>query len=237
MIHAWPYLTDGRYINGGKRDISNDERRNSFLLEASGKLGVFVDEIVPFGDFSVWFYHGNPIVYYNRKTTELLLGNCGFETLTTKARISSLPGVYVRQKNHAWYNGEEPFVSRSQEISERIAQYFSEAIDIKFESYVRIDGWRGHTVPYFAVIGASDTGMWDDSPARSDTVESEIKSMQVLLNKKGIRSYVAHSVTSNVFCMKRWLIVKGKDFPAAVSAVRACSREIGEKKLVYIPFD
>lgn len=237
MINAWVYLTNGQYVNGGKRDITNDERRNSMLLEVSGKLGVFVDEIVPFGDFSVWFYHGNPIVYYNRKTTALLLGNCGFETLTTKERLSSLPGVFVRQRNHQWYNGEEPFVSRSQEISERIAEYFSDTINTKVESYVRIDGWRGHTVPYFAVLGASDTGMWEDSPARSDTVESELAGMQERLRKIGIRTYVAHSVTSNVFCMKRWLIVKGKDFPKAVNAVRGLSREIGEKKTVYIPFD
>ncbi|WNO06030.1 hypothetical protein [Rhodoferax mekongensis] len=83
-------------------------------------------------------------------------------------------------------------------------------------SYHKIDGWRGYQIPFGAVIGASDTGTWSDSPCPSDKVEAEIKQVQAELRKQGIRSRQKTGQTSNVFCGKRWLCVGPKDWDRAV---------------------
>lgn len=83
-------------------------------------------------------------------------------------------------------------------------------------SYHKIDGWRGYAIPFGAVVGASDTGTWSDSPCPSDKVEAEIKQVQAELRKQGIRSRQKFGETSNVFCGKRWLVVSPKDWDRAV---------------------
>lgn len=82
-------------------------------------------------------------------------------------------------------------------------------------TYHKIDGWRGYSIPFGAVIGASDTGSWSDSPCPSDKVEAEIKQVQAVLRKEGIRSRQKFGETSNVFCGKRWLVVSPKDWERA----------------------
>jgi hypothetical protein len=41
--------------------------------------------------------------------------------------------------------------------------------------YHKIDGWRGYPVPALAIVGASDTGAWDDSPCPSNEVKAELR--------------------------------------------------------------
>lgn len=93
--------------------------------------------------------------------------------------------------------------------------------------YHRIDGWRGYYVPELAVVGASDTGMYEDSPCKSDDAESEIRLFKDILSKNGIRSTVSYGTSSNVFCTKHWLKVGRKDFDKAAKIVLDVFNEHG----------
>ena len=85
--------------------------------------------------------------------------------------------------------------------------------------YHRIDGWRGYPIPALAVIGSSDTGEWDDSPAPSREVKAEIRRFQrEVLRPLGIKSRQRIGVSSNVFCAKRWVCVPRGSFQAAAQA-------------------
>ena len=79
--------------------------------------------------------------------------------------------------------------------------------------YHKIDGWRGYYIPGLAIVGASDTGTWDDSPCPSNLVKAEIRRFQCeVLQPAGIKSRTRYGTSSNVFCAKRWLVVDKKDF-------------------------
>lgn len=91
----------------------------------------------------------------------------------------------------------------------------------------RIDGWRSYMVPSRAIVGASDTGMWPDSPCRSDDVAEELKRFRrEVLRPARIRSRTVTGASSNVFCAKRWIVVAEKDFDRAVRLVKASSDAI-----------
>ena len=79
--------------------------------------------------------------------------------------------------------------------------------------YHKIDGWRGYPVPALAIVGASDTGGWDDSPCPSSEVKAELRRFQrEVLKPAGIASRTRIGHSSNVFCVKRWLVVNKEDF-------------------------
>lgn len=81
--------------------------------------------------------------------------------------------------------------------------------------YHRIDGWRGYRIPANAVAGASDTGMWEDSPAPSNKVAAEVRKVGRVLNAAGIKYRTRFGTTSNVFAGKRWIVVREGDFDRA----------------------
>lgn len=82
--------------------------------------------------------------------------------------------------------------------------------------YHRIDGWRGYSIPRLAIVGASDTGTWDDSPCPTPAVKAELaRFRRDALRPAGIRSRQVTGSTANVFCGKRWLIVAPQDYPRA----------------------
>lgn len=82
--------------------------------------------------------------------------------------------------------------------------------------YHRIDGWRGYSIPEYAVAGASDCGRFSDSPAPTDQVEEELKRFRrEVLRPAGIHSRLLAGSTSNVFCGKRWITVRAEDFTHA----------------------
>ena len=86
--------------------------------------------------------------------------------------------------------------------------------------YHKIDGWRGYSVPALAIVGASDTGTWDDSPCPSNLVKAELRRFQrEVLKPAGIASRTRYGASSNVFCMKRWLVVKQNDFDTAAKVL------------------
>ena len=186
------FLEKGIYTNNhGKRDDH----------------GIFQDEIVPIDDMTVWFYHGNPIALYDRRTGERLFSTCGWNTMTTKTRLNRLPGVHVYSQKGEVKGIEDSY----SEITKRIGH----------KLYERIDGWRGYQIPVFAVLGASDTGMWSDSPCPSTTAEEEVKDARAYLRHNGITSYEAFGETSNCFCMKRWTIVRGNQYKDAMRVLEA----------------
>lgn len=83
--------------------------------------------------------------------------------------------------------------------------------------YHRIDGWRGYSIPGCAVLGASDTGTWEDSPCPTPKVRAELHGfMKSALRPAGIRSRIRYGTSSNVFCGKAWVCVSTKDHARAM---------------------
>ena len=77
--------------------------------------------------------------------------------------------------------------------------------------YIRIDGWRGYSQPVNAIGGCNDTGMYDDSPCKSDVAEKEIKQFQKILRNNKIKYRTTYGNSSNVFCNKIYVCVNETD--------------------------
>ena len=127
--------------------------------------------------------------------------------MTTKDKLNALPGVRIHQEDYQWYlNGKlwdgswievktglfysdkkGLMVKRKIKAPEIDLSKVGEAFDLSTK-YVKTDGWRGYSQPEFAVAGANDTGMYEDSPCRSDVAEKELKSVISLLNAEGIKN-------------------------------------------------
>jgi len=85
--------------------------------------------------------------------------------------------------------------------------------------YNRIDGWRGYYVPACAIVGASDTGTAHDSPCPSGEVKAELARFgREVLHPLGIKYRTVWGNSSNVFCAKRWIVVKKASFNTAAFA-------------------
>ena len=92
--------------------------------------------------------------------------------------------------------------------------------------YNRIDGWRGYFIPACAIVGASDTGTWPDSPCPSGDVAKEIARFgREVLRPLGIKYRTRYGTSSNVFCAKKWVVVKKEDFEKAAVAALAWLKE------------
>lgn len=82
--------------------------------------------------------------------------------------------------------------------------------------YHRIDGWRGYTIPGNAIVGSSDTGEAEDSPAPSHKVAEEFRRFRrEVLTPAGIKARLRTTQSSNVFMIKRWLTVDPLNFDRA----------------------
>jgi len=81
--------------------------------------------------------------------------------------------------------------------------------------WIPLGGYKGYEQPANAIVGASDTGMASDSPSPSDVVQKELMVVKDTLNKKGIPVKLKTTSSSNVFMVKRWLVVKNNDFKKA----------------------
>jgi len=85
--------------------------------------------------------------------------------------------------------------------------------------YNRIDGWRGYYVPACAIVGASDTGTWSDSPCPTPDVKAELARFgREVLRPLGIKYKTSFGVSSNVFCGKHWICVNKASFNTAAYA-------------------
>jgi hypothetical protein len=92
--------------------------------------------------------------------------------------------------------------------------------------YHRIDGWRGYYVPRLAIVGASYTGEWEDSPCKGVDLALEINRFRrEVLRPLNIKSTGIWGESSNVFCQKRWVCVAEVDFIRAAEATVEWMRE------------
>jgi hypothetical protein len=83
------------------------------------------------------------------------------------------------------------------------------------KKWIRTDAWRGYYQLPYAVLGSSDTGMWEDSPCPSTEVNKELENFRAFLRSKGIGSTIKTDRSSNVFMIKRWVVVPKEDFAKA----------------------
>lgn len=75
-------------------------------------------------------------------------------------------------------------------------------------AWIASDGWRGYDEPFAAICGANDTGMWSDSPCRSDVAKRELGEAQAELLRAGIRTRLVTAQSSNAFCVHHYLVGK-----------------------------
>lgn len=80
-------------------------------------------------------------------------------------------------------------------------------------------------IPQFAVVGASDTGTYADSPARSEVAREELEGFRAVLRANGIRSRLGWTLSGNVFMTKRWVVVHSKDYAEASRLAEEYLRE------------
>lgn len=83
------------------------------------------------------------------------------------------------------------------------------------KGWVRTDAWRGYNQPLYAVGGASDTGMAEDSPAPSDKSKHEVTALSNYLRKNGIPTKKTIAGSSNVFKATRWVVVEPENYSKA----------------------
>lgn len=91
----------------------------------------------------------------------------------------------------------------------------------KAKKWVSTGGWGGYEQPKYAIAGASDTGSWSDSPAPSGKVLAELKDFANFLRKSwGFHVAMVTTRSSNLFMVKRWLIVPPEEYEGAKRIVQ-----------------
>jgi len=157
---------------------------------------------------SLWLF-GNKIAEH--KEDGLYISNAGWKSNTTKERLNGIPMVSISQKKGEWYlngnlwNGEwirvntmpPPLIDK-----DKVGKSFNTE-----KEWVNSGGYRGYSQPVYAVCGANDTGMWDDSPCRSDIADRELKETISVLKKHKIPTKKVTTESSNVFCIHHYVIV------------------------------
>lgn len=99
------------------------------------------------------------------------------------------------------------------------------------KKWVKTDAWRGYYQPSSAVIGASDTGLWEDSAYPSYEVNDELENFRTFLKHKGIGSRIKNEQSSNVFMTKRWVVVPSYDVEKAKQLAK---QYLKEKETKYL---
>ena len=144
----------------------------------------------------------------------LYVSNCGYKTRTTAERLRALPNVSLVSKKGKWIlNGEEwdgewrrvntnpqPFVSEFQ-----IGSMF----DLS-KKWVSAGGYHGYEEPRYALCGANDTGMWDDSPCPTEVSLRELKAVEQMLKQDKIPFKFVTCNSTNVFCVHHYLVTPPK---------------------------
>jgi len=71
------------------------------------KLDYNRDELRKDGDNIIYCLWDNPIATLNIKTGDLLLDDCGYQSITTKNRLNQIiPKTYIYQNKGDWYIGD-----------------------------------------------------------------------------------------------------------------------------------
>lgn len=105
----------------------------------------------------------------------------------------------------------------------------------KKTKYVRTDAWRGYLQPEFALVGWNDTGMFSDSPCKTDVGLSEAKLAKDFLKKNNIPFRTMTCESSNVFCVHHYLITPPEFYNEAMKKVIEWYSSVKEQtRLLYI---
>jgi hypothetical protein len=95
----------------------------------------------------------------------------------------------------------------------------------KKKVWVSINAWRGYQKPVNAIAGANDTGVYPDSPCKSNIRKDEIGRAKSLLRKNGIRFSTTWGQTSNVFCVSQYILVNPDDRQKATEVIEPIVNE------------
>jgi hypothetical protein len=167
---------------------------------------------------------GKSLFLFNNMIAEhredgLYITNAGWFSKATKERLNGLPGVNIYQAKKKWHlNGQEwdgNWIKVNDNPPPSINTEKAGKMWVLSQSWKKTDGWRGYGEPTFAVCGANDTGMWSDSPCRSDVAQSELMAVKAKLSKAKIPTKLVTCETSNVFCVHHYLVVRPIDKPVA----------------------
>ena len=196
MIDAYFFFINKKHTtNGAKKD----------------KDGNYQDEVMPFDEFAVWLYHGNPIALYEYETRRIYVSNCGWNTVTTKERLNSLPIPAITQKQFCWYQNGLPFEDKGEYIKARL------------KSVKAMDGNR----PPFCIAYCSDNGEWEDAWYPHKKVVEEVNDIVSFLKNKNMKPSVSIKQTGN-FCIRHQIVVPGNKWREAKEAMKSF-----DKKLMY----
>jgi predicted phosphodiesterase len=167
---------------------------------------------------------GKSLYLFGNKIAEhhadgMYITSAGWLTKTTKERLNSLPNVSIFQKRKEWYLNGEKWNGDWIKVSDSEPPAFDEKkVGTSFDTstkWVASDGWRGYSEPTYGVFGANDTGMWEDSPCRSDVAEAELTGAEKFLKSHDIPTKIMTEETSNVFCVHHYVIVPPKYYEKA----------------------
>lgn len=100
------------------------------------------------------------------------------------------------------------------------------------KEWMPTDSMRGGYFPKYYVAGANDTGMFSDSPCRSDIAKAELDMVRKHLRKHGIGTRSMWCESSNVFLIRRFIIVKPSDMDRAKALVSELIKNI-DTNLLY----
>lgn len=165
------------------------------------------------------YYHGNKIAEWRKDG--LYISNGGYTgnrgetgSKTTKEKLNTLPNVRISQVNFKWILNGKGWDGQWIKIEGvAIPEIDTRKNGLVFDltkKYVRIDSWRGYEEFENAIVGANDTGMWDDSPCRSDVAERELTAIAERLRSNGIETIQRICESHNVFCVHHYLIPMAK---------------------------
>lgn len=191
----------------------------------------------------VWQDHeGSHMAIFNNKIAwvtpsgELWIDACGWVSKTTRDRLNEVVGggLSISKKQYI-LNGEvwdgKPRLIRTQ--VEKPPMGVKTGMFIETTYWERFDAWRGANRPEYAVVGANDTGTWDDSPCPTPVATKELSDIASMLSSKGIKTKEMVLEGSNVFCAHRYLITYPEDAPLARVLVEGYL-EANNTRLTYL---
>lgn len=138
----------------------------------------------------------------------LWITNAGYPTNTTKNHLNLLPNVSIFQRKRVWYLNDHPWDGEWVRVVEQIPPVKQNTNSVIFDTtthYVSTSAWRGYPQPIYAVCGANNTGMWEDSPCPTDVCDRELQDAIKALGN--IPTKIIETETSNVFCTHKYVIV------------------------------
>lgn len=83
------------------------------------------------------------------------------------------------------------------------------------KKWVNDGGWKGHEEPIYWIAGCNDTGTFSDSPCPTNVAMKELLIVKKMLKENGIHYRQMVCKSSNVFCIRRYLVVSPFDFEKA----------------------